>query len=94
MWEVLYYSFINIPEVFKNISGLILVSNFIYMTIYELGEIIFILYLYNAWKGTVDWFLLILLVIIYFIHINLTIILIQKTVEIFTEKKLTDNNGI
>ena len=46
-----------------------------------------------TWKGTVDWFLLILLVIIYFMHINWTIMLIQKIIGMFIGKKLTDNSG-
>ena len=83
----------DIHENIKNISGLVLASNFIYMRIYVLGEIIYVLYHYVTWKGTVDWFLLILLVIIYFMHINWTIMLIQKIIGMFTGTKLTDNSG-
>ena len=83
----------DIHEAIKNISGLVLAINFIYMRIYVLGEIIYVLYHYVTWKGTVDWFLLILLVIIYFMHINWTIMLIQKMIGMFTGTKLTDNSG-
>ena len=83
----------DISENIKNISGIILSLNFIYTRIYVLGDIIYVLYTYVTWKGTVDWFLLILLVIIYFMHINWTIMLIQKIVGMLTGKKLTDNSG-
>ena len=83
----------DLPEIIKDISGLILLVNFLYMRIYVLGEIIYVLYHYVTWKGTVDWFLLILLVIIYFMHINWSIMLLHKMVQMFTGKKLTDNSG-
>ena len=84
----------DVMEIIKDISGLILVFNFIYMRIYVLGEIIYVLYTYVTWKGTVDWFLLILLVMIYILHINWTIVLIQKMFGMFSGIKLTDNSVI
>lgn len=83
----------DISEKIKNISGIILAINFIYTRIYVLGDIIYALYHYVTWKGTVDWFLLILLVIIYFMHINWTIMLIQKIIDMVSGRKITDNSG-
>lgn len=83
----------DVPKLIKNISAVILSFNFIYTRIFVLGEIIYVLYHYVTWKGIVDWFLLILLVIIYFMHINWTIMLIQKLTEMAYGKNLTDNSG-
>ena len=78
------------PEIIKNISGLILVFNFLYTRIYVLGDIIYVLYMYVTWKGVIDWFLLIFLVIIYIMHINWAIMLLQKMFALFMGIKLND----
>ena len=83
----------DISENIKNLSGIVLSFNFIYNRIYVLGDIIFVLYKYVTWKGTIDYILLILLVIIYFMHINWTIMLLQKIFGMIKGKKLTDNSG-
>lgn len=80
----------DFPEIFKNISGVTLVFNFIYMRVYVLGEIIYVLYNYVTWKGAVEWFLLIFLVIIYLMHINWSIMLLQKMFALITGTKLND----
>ena len=78
------------PEIIKNISGLVLVFNFLYTRIYVLGDIIYVLYMYVTWKGVIDWFLLIFLVIIYIMHINWAIMLLQKMFALFMGIKLND----
>ena len=80
----------DFPEIIKDISGLALVFNFIYIRIYVLGSLIYISYKYITWKTTVDSFLIIFLTIIYFMHINWAIMLIQKTIALFMGTKLYD----
>ena len=78
------------PEFLKNLSGLILVFNFLYVRIYVLGDIIYVLYHYVTWKGTVDWFLLIFLSIIYLMHVYWAIMLVQKMFALFMGTKIVD----
>ena len=78
------------PEIFKNISGVTLVFNFLYVRVYVLGDIIYVLYHYVTWKGIIDWFLLIFLSIIYLMHINWAIMLVQKMISLFMGTKLYD----
>ena len=80
----------EVPEIIKDISGLFLVFNFIYTRIYVLGDIIYVLYMYVTWKGVIDWFLLIFLTIIYLMHINWAIMLLQKMFSLFMGVKLND----
>lgn len=80
----------DVPEIFKNISGITLVFNFLYVRIYVLGKIIYVLYTYVSWKGPVDWFLLIFLVIIYLMHINWALMLLQKMFALFMGTKIYD----
>ena len=78
------------PEIIKDVSGIILVFNFLYTRIYVLGDIIYVLYMYVTWKGIIDWFLLIFLSIIYIMHINWAIMLLQKMFALFMGIKLND----
>ena len=80
----------DFPEIFKNLSGINLVFNFLYVRIYVLGDIIYVLYHYVTWKGVIDWFLLIFLSIIYLMHINWAIMLVQKMIVLFMGTKITD----
>ena len=80
----------DVPEIFKNLSGIILVFNFLYIRVYVLGDIIYVLYHYVTWKGVIDWFLLIFLSIIYLMHINWAIMLVQKMIVLFMGTKITD----
>ena len=80
----------DVPEIIKDVSGLILVFNFLYTRIYVLGDIIYVLYMYVTWKGIIDWFLLIFLSIIYIMHINWAIMLLQKMFALFMGTKLND----
>ena len=80
----------DVPEIIKDVSGLILVFNFLYTRIYVLGDIIYVLYMYVTWKGIIDWFLLIFLSIIYIMHINWAIMLLQKMFALFMGIKLND----
>lgn len=81
---------IEIPEIIREITGFLLLCNFVYARVYVLGDIIYVLYHYVTWKGIVDWFLLIFLVIIYIMHINWAIMLLQKSFDLCMGKKLTD----
>ena len=83
----------EVPEIFKNISGICLVFNFLYVRVYVLGDIIYVLYNYVTWKGLVDWFLLIFLSIIYLMHINWAIMLVQKMISLFMGTKLYDTSN-
>ena len=83
---------IEIPEIIKDITGILLVFNFLYVRIYVLGDVIYVLYNYVTWKGVVDWFLLIFLLIIYLMHINWAIMLLQKMFGLCFGKKLTDTS--
>ncbi len=78
------------PEIIKDISGIVLVFNFLYVRVYVLGDIIYVLYNYITWKGVVDSFLLIFLSIIYLMHINWAIMLVQKMIALFMGTKLYD----
>ena len=80
----------EVPEIFKNISGIALVFDFLYVRVYVLGDIIYVLYHYVTWKGVIDWFLLIFLTIIYLMHINWAIMLVQKMIILFMGTKLYD----
>ena len=51
----------DLPEIIKNISGLLLVWNFLYVRIYVFGNIIYVLFKYITWKTTIDSFLIIFL---------------------------------
>jgi hypothetical protein len=91
----------EVPEIIKDISGFPLVTNFLYVRIYVFGNIIYVLYKYITWKTTVDYFLLIFLTIIYSMHINWAILLVQKFTALFfgakahdtREYKIKDNNS-
>ena len=91
----------DFPEIIKDISGIALVSNFLYVRIYVLGNLIYVSCKYITWKTTVDTFLIIFLSIIYLMHINWAIMLIQKTIALFMgtkiydtrEYKVNDNNS-
>ena len=78
------------PEIIKNISGLTLTFNFLYVRVYVLGDIIRVLYKYIYWKGVIDSFLIIFLSIIYLMHINWAIMLLQKMFALFMGTKLND----
>ena len=78
------------PEVFKNASGLALVFSFLYVRVYVLGDIIYVLYHYVTWKGVIDWFLLIFLSILYLMHINWAIMLVQKMIILFMGTSIYD----
>lgn len=78
------------PEIFKNASGLALVFSFLYVRVYVLGDIIYVLYHYVTWKGIIDWFLLIFLSIIYLMHINWAIMLVQKMIALFMGTSIYD----
>ena len=80
----------DFPEIIKNISGLALVFNFLYVRIYVFGNIIYVLYKYITWKTTVDSFLIAFLTIIYAMHINWAIMLVQKMIALFMGTKLYD----
>jgi len=78
------------PEIIKNISGLTLTFNFLYIRIYVFGDIIRVLIQYIYWKGVIDSFLIIFLSIIYLMHINWAIMLLQKMFALFLGTKLYD----
>ena len=78
------------PEIFKNLSGLALVFNFLYIRIYVFGDIIYVLYHYITWKGVIDSFLIIFLSIIYLMHINWAILLVQKMFALFMGTSIYD----
>ena len=78
------------PEIIKNINGLFLVFNFIYTRVYVLGDIIYVLYMYVTWKGVIDWFLLIFLIIIYIMNANWALMLLQKMFALFMGIKIND----
>lgn len=80
----------DVAEIIKDLVGIILVINFLYIRVYVLGDIIYVLYNYTNWKGVVDWFLLIFLSIIYLMHINWAILLLGKMFGLLSGKKLTD----
>ena len=80
----------DVPEIFKNISGITLVFNFLYVRIYVLGDTIYVLYKYITWKGVIDSFLIIFLFIIYLMHINWALMLVQKMIALFMGTKLYD----
>ena len=80
----------DFPEFIKNISGVTLVFNFLYVRVYVLGDIIRVLYVYITWKGVIDWFLIIFLSIIYLMHINWAIMLLQKMFALCFGTKLYD----
>jgi ceramide synthetase len=80
----------DVPEIFKNISGLALVFNFLYVRIYVFGNLIYVLIKYITWKGTIDSFLIIFLIFIYMMHINWAIMLVQKMIALFMGTKIVD----
>ena len=80
----------DFPEIIKNVSGLILVFNYLYTRVYVLGDIIYVLYTYVTWKGIIDWFLLIFLVIIYIMNANWALMLLEKMFSLFAGTKLND----
>ena len=80
----------DFPEIIKNISGITLVIDFLYVRVYVLGDIIRVLYTYITWKGVIDWFLIIFLSIIYLMHINWAIMLLQKFFALCFGTKLYD----
>ena len=84
----------DVYEIFKNISGITLVFNFLYMRIYVLGEMLYTLYFYMNWKwDSVTIFLFTFLTILYGIHINWAIMLLQKFYALIKGTKLTDTRN-
>ena len=80
----------DVPEIFKNLSGLALVFNFLYVRIYVFGNLIYVLIKYITWQGTIDSFLIIFLTFIYMMHINWAIMLVQKMIALFMGTKIVD----
>ena len=80
----------DFPEVIKNISGVSLVFDFLYVRVYVFGDIIRVLYVYITWKGVIDWFLIIFLSFIYLMHINWAIMLLQKMFALCFGTRLYD----
>ena len=78
------------PEIIKNISGISLVFDFLYIRVYVFGDIIRVLCVYITWKGVIDWFLIIFLSFIYLMHINWAIMLLQKMFALCFGTKLFD----
>ena len=84
----------DVYEIFKNISGILLTIDFLYMRIYVLGDMIYTLYFYMTWKwDSVTLFLFTFLIVLYFIHINWTTLLLQKFYGLLKGKKLTDTRS-
>ena len=80
----------DFPEVIKNISGVSLVFDFLYVRVYVFGDIIRVLYVYITWKGVIDWFLIIFCSFIYLMHINWAIMLLQKMFALCFGTRLYD----
>ena len=84
----------DVYEIFKNISGILLTFNFLYMRLYVLGDMIYTLYFYMNWKwSTVTFYLFTFLTILYAMHINWTILLLQKFYALIKGTKLSDTRS-
>ena len=81
----------DVYEIFKNISGALLIFNFLYMRIYVLGDIIYTLYFYMDWEwDTVTFYFFAFLIILYAIHINWIIWSFRKFYVLIKLIKLPD----
>ena len=79
------------PEMIKNISGVILTINFIYVRQYVFFDVIYTIYFYTKWTwGKITLFLWLFLVFLYLLHISWTIALLAKAWKMVRGVKLTD----
>ena len=80
------------PEIIKNISGVILTINFIYVRQFVFFDVIYTIYYYHTkWKwGKITLFLWLFLVLLYLLHISWTIALLVNVWKMFRGMKLTD----
>ena len=79
------------PEMIKNISGVILTINFIYVRQYVFYDVIYTIYFYTKWNWCkITLFLWLFLVFLYLLHISWTIALLAKAWKMVRGVKLTD----
>lgn len=79
------------PEFIKNISGVLLTCNMLYVRLYVFGDILYTIYFYVTWEwNVIVIFLFLFLTFLYMMHINWCILLLSKAYQLVIGKKLTD----
>lgn len=81
----------DVSEIIKSISGVTLVFVYMYVRIYVLGDVIYTLWAYSnfSWHR-ICYFLFIFLSVLYILHINWAVLLLQKFFLLLSGTKITD----
>lgn len=79
------------PEFIKNTSGVLLTLNVIYARLYVFGDVLYTIYNYITWKWDANViFLFLFLTFLYLMHLNWTILLLNKAYLLVIGEKLSD----
>ncbi len=82
------------PEIFKDISGVFLTINFLYMRLFVFAKAIYTVYHYVTWDlGWVTFSLVSFLSFLYIMHINWALMLLQKAFVLALGTKLSDTTN-
>ena len=82
------------PEIIKDISGVTLTINFLYMRLFVLAKAIYCVYHYVTWdEGWVTFSLLSFLTFLYCMHVNWAFMLLQKAFVLILGTKLSDTTN-
>jgi hypothetical protein len=82
------------PEKIKDITGILLVINFIWVRLFVLGQIIYTIVKYITWDwGYIVSFSLSFLCFLYIMHLNWTLKLLEKVYQLACGKQLSDTDG-
>ena len=83
----------EVPEFLKNITGVILTLDFLYVRLYVFGDVIYTIYFYITWEwGWITRNLWSFLVFLYILHINWGFLLIMKAIQLAMGTKLSDTS--
>ena len=83
----------DVHEFFKNFLGIIVLLDFLYVRMFALGSILYTLWhISNFSWHRICWFLYIFLAILYLMHFNWTLMMVQKFFALIMGTKITDLN--
>jgi ceramide synthetase len=79
------------PEIFRNISGVTLTINFLYVRLYVFGQCLYTIYYYITWEwDCVVWFCFLFLFFLYLMHVNWALMLLYKAILLPMGTSITD----
>ena len=81
----------NTPEIIRDITGVTLTFAFIYLRLFVFGECIYVTIKYIVWEwGWTTTFLITFLCFLYVMHINWTLRLLEKALQLVMGYNLSD----